>query len=43
MRHEPQVRVIDTWNAAVNEHMIAINEAMGFRAVDAWVNWQMNL
>jgi GNAT superfamily N-acetyltransferase len=42
-RHEPEVRVIDTWNAAVNTHMIAINEEMGFRPVDAWVQWQMNL
>lgn len=37
---EPRLRHIDTWNAAENAHMIAINEAMGFRAVDAWVNWQ---
>jgi GNAT superfamily N-acetyltransferase len=43
LRHEPAVRVIDTWNAAVNTHMIAINEAMGFRPVDAWAEWQMNL
>jgi GNAT superfamily N-acetyltransferase len=38
--HEPELRVIDTWNAAVNRHMISINEAIGFRPVDAWVNWQ---
>lgn len=43
MRHEPQVRTINTWNAAVNDHMIAINEAMGFRPVDAWVAWQLEL
>jgi GNAT superfamily N-acetyltransferase len=41
--HEPELRVIDTWNAAVNRHMIAINEAMGFRPVDAWVNWQQEV
>jgi GNAT superfamily N-acetyltransferase len=41
--HEPAVRVIDTWNAAVNDHMISINEAMGFRAVDAWQNWQLSV
>lgn len=40
---EPQLRVVDTWNAAVNQHMIAINEAMGFRPVDSWVNWQYTL
>jgi GNAT superfamily N-acetyltransferase len=43
LRNEPEVRVIDTWNASVNDHMIAINEAMGFRAVDAFMSWQMNL
>lgn len=41
--HEPDLRVIDTWNAAVNEHMISINEAMGFRAVDASVAWQQEI
>ena len=42
-RHEPKLRVVDTWNAAVNQHMIAINEAIGFRPVDAWANWQLEL
>ncbi len=37
---EPALRVIDTWNAAVNAHMIAVNEAMGFRPVDGWNQWQ---
>jgi GNAT superfamily N-acetyltransferase len=37
--HEPELRVIDAWNAAANQPMIAINEAMGFRPVDGWVNW----
>lgn len=41
--HEPELRVIDTWNAAVNQHMISINEAMGFRPVDRWVNWQQEV
>jgi GNAT superfamily N-acetyltransferase len=43
LANEPEVRVIDTWNAGVNKHMIAINEAMGFRAVDAWANWQRDV
>ena len=34
---------MDTWNAAVNDHMISINEAMGFRPVDGWNNFQLNL
>lgn len=37
---EPRLRYIDTWNAAENSHMIAINEAIGFRPVDGWVAWQ---
>ncbi|WP_433055402.1 GNAT family N-acetyltransferase [Dactylosporangium sp. CS-033363] len=37
---EPAVTVIDTFNAADNSYMIAINEAMGFRFVDLWANWQ---
>jgi GNAT superfamily N-acetyltransferase len=41
--HEPELRMIDTWNAAVNSHMISINEAMGFRAVDSWVMWQQEV
>ncbi|GIJ51596.1 GNAT family N-acetyltransferase [Virgisporangium aliadipatigenens] len=36
----PGVRYIDTWNAASNSYMIAINEAMGFRPVDGWQNLQ---
>src|SRR5262249_16296294 len=40
---EPELRMIDTWNADVNSHMIAINEAVGFRAVDAWANWQKEI
>ena len=38
--HEPALRAIDTWNAAANRHMIAINEALGFRPVDVWSKWQ---
>ena len=28
---EPQLRTIDTWNAESNDHMIAVNEALGYR------------
>lgn len=41
--HEPQLRVIDTWNATVNDHMISINEALGYRPVDRWLNWQQEV
>jgi GNAT superfamily N-acetyltransferase len=36
----PELRAIDTFNATANERMLAINETMGFRAVDSWVQWQ---
>jgi hypothetical protein len=39
----PGMRYIDTWNATVNAHMIAINERMGFRPVDAWYDWQLEV
>jgi GNAT superfamily N-acetyltransferase len=41
--YEPALRFIDTWNAAENRYMIAINEQVGFRAVDNWINWQLDL
>jgi GNAT superfamily N-acetyltransferase len=41
--HEPALKIVDTWNASSNVHMIAINEAVGFRAVDAWHQWQHEL
>jgi GNAT superfamily N-acetyltransferase len=40
---EPELRMINTWNAGVNDHMIAINELIGFRPVDVWINWQSDL
>jgi hypothetical protein len=39
----PGVRFVNTWNAAVNTHMVGINEAMGFRAVERWREWQLKL
>ena len=40
---EPALTAIDTGNAAVNDHMIAINHAMGFRPMDYMVDWQVDL
>jgi len=42
-QREPQLRVLDTWNAASNEHMIAVNEALGYRVVGRAVVWQRHL
>ncbi|WP_410814533.1 GNAT family N-acetyltransferase [Micromonospora sp. 067-2] len=43
LTHEQGVRVIDTFNAASNSYMVAINERLGFRPVDSWNNWQLTL
>ncbi|MGN9776017.1 GNAT family N-acetyltransferase [Micromonospora sp. H33] len=43
LAHEPQLRAVDTWNAAVNDHMIRINEQLGFRPVDGWTDWQLTI
>ncbi|GIE97956.1 GNAT family N-acetyltransferase [Paractinoplanes rishiriensis] len=40
---QPGVEVIDTYNAGANEHMLRINVAMGFREVDASIEWQLTL
>lgn len=32
-RYRPRIRYVHTWNAEVNDHMIAINEAMGYRSL----------
>lgn len=38
---EPQLRWIITGNAATNEHMIAINDALGFRVFSQWAFWHL--
>jgi len=40
---EPQLRVIDTWNAASNAHMIAVNEVLGYSVVAHGIGWQRHL
>ena len=39
----PQVRWINTWNAASNAFMVDVNEAMGFRIAERWSEWQLDL
>lgn len=36
----PEVTTIRTWNATTNEHMLAVNVAMGFRPVAYEAEWQ---
>jgi GNAT superfamily N-acetyltransferase len=33
LTERPDIRIIETWNAAVNEHMLRVNRRLGFRAV----------
>ncbi len=39
----PRTRYVNTWNAAVNTHMVAINDALGFRPIERWESWQADL
>jgi len=39
----PELQTIDTWNAEENAHMIAVNEAMGFRPIELAAEWQLSL
>jgi GNAT superfamily N-acetyltransferase len=42
-RTVPGAEIVNTWNAAINEHMIAVNEAMGFRPAERERQWQLDL
>jgi GNAT superfamily N-acetyltransferase len=37
------VEIINTWNAAVNEHMISVNELIGFRPADVEWAWELSV
>lgn len=40
---EPQLRTLDTWNAASNSHMIAVNERLGYTVVATATGFQRHL
>jgi GNAT superfamily N-acetyltransferase len=40
---EPQLRMLDTWNAASNDHMIEVNEVLGYQVVATGIEWQLHL
>jgi GNAT superfamily N-acetyltransferase len=40
---EPQVRILDTWNAESNGHMISVNEALGYRVMGRQIQFQKAL
>lgn len=39
----PDLRTFDTWNAADNTHMIAVNAELGFEPLDRWAEVQLDL
>lgn len=39
----PGVAFINTWNAASNTFMIAVNDALGFRPAERWTEYQLDL
>ncbi len=39
----PAVRWINTWNAASNTFMVAVNDALGFQIAEKWTEWQLDL
>jgi GNAT superfamily N-acetyltransferase len=39
----PPLRFIDTMNALDNEHMIAINRAIGFAPAESMIEWQLSV
>jgi len=40
---EPQLRIVDTWNAASNAHMIRVNEMLGYQVMAEAIVWQRHL
>ena len=40
---EPQLRHVDTWNAASNTHMIEVNERLGYRLLGTAMSYQRRL
>lgn len=40
---EPQLATVDTWNAESNDHMIAVNEALGYRVMGRELQFQKSL
>lgn len=41
--NEPQLKSLDTWNAESNDHMIAVNEQLGYRVVARSLQFQRDV
>jgi hypothetical protein len=40
---QPQLATIDTWNAESNDHMIGVNEAVGYRVMGRALAFQRSV
>jgi hypothetical protein len=40
---EPQLATIDTWNAESNDHMIFVNEVLGYRIMGRQLEFQRRI
>ncbi len=40
---QPQVRTVDTWNAESNDHMVGVNEVLGYEMIGRALAWQRPL
>ena len=39
----PQGRYLNTWNATSNSFMLRVNDALGYRPVESWTEYQLDL
>lgn len=39
----PEVRKLNTWNADENPYMVSVNDVLGFRVMESWAEWQIDL
>ena len=39
----PRCRYLNTWNASSNSFMVRVNDALGYRPVETWTEWQLDL
>jgi GNAT superfamily N-acetyltransferase len=42
-REIPRTCRLNTWNADENPHMVAVNDALGFRPMEAWQEWGLSV
>lgn len=43
LEHEPQITKVMTWNAEGNRHMRAVNERLGFKVANKWLDLSLKI